>query len=699
MSTGGINSTRPLPNLGTTSASPLAPAAEPANSYVAAAPPAAAFVAPVAGANAGNVQAAGGLVEDGLPRTAAIAAGVAGQALAGNQELQAAQQAVANQQVVDPAEYQGSNGIANAAATHGPAAWNDGWAQKFRDLGAPAEVLQQLIFTGAMGADEAQLSEMYTTLETEIKPQLAKFATDHPKEFKKLAASKQVDRGMLVQIASAVNAGQVPDEQLKQMVDSLGASAGLMMFKQFVLPMLPYSLVPGWGAVHLLLAPFTGGKDPFTGEKMGLDPLTVLTALGGAFTLFNVGKGALQAYQGAKLIGKGGDALAMARNSGLVAEGATGLAGWTKVKSFIPGTKAASELAGIGRLTDLNAGIEKLSGIAARTDIEDLALDSLKNVKAKAIAGEIALFGEAASKLNKWGFQPHARGVIINRSKALTSMGVLRNMPALQMDVRLTGGYVPAFVAAEGLNHASSGVAAKIAKVAGVAEGSVIDATTLAKVQEQVLAHTTEALTKTGLIKQYGGLAKIMGIVRPGAAQDAQWAIANTGSGGTELAKHGWAALGKPLKFGILGVAAATAGYFFMIKPPKDAAKKAAAEQEKAAAEAAAQQQPGAGGGPLTAEQTASLQKFAALPAEQRTQMLQNQYAQLQQLEAQGNLTQEQKATLDASYQELELFAQVDAQVSGTTTGGDAATATAPAAGAQPAAAPTTFTPQGLGLA
>src|SRR5690606_7992461 len=102
-------------------------------------------------------------------------------------------------------------------------------------------------FTGAMGADAAQLQQMLDQIKGEIDTQLAQFAHEHPEAFKKLRGNKDVDRGMIAQIAAATNAGQLPEDQLEQMVDSIGKSQGRMLFDMFVKPMIVWSLIPGWG--------------------------------------------------------------------------------------------------------------------------------------------------------------------------------------------------------------------------------------------------------------------------------------------------------------------------------------------------------------------------------------------------------------------------------------------------------------------
>jgi hypothetical protein len=663
---------------------------------------------PVAGQQAGTGPVnGGGLVQDGsLGRTAALATGVASGAQARYGDVQAATNAVAGQQVVDPAALQG--GAAPGAATSapkGPAAWSEDWAKKFKDAGAPSEIIQQLTFTGAMGADAAQLEQMLAQIKGEIDTQLAKFAHDHPEAFKKLRSNPQVDRAMIAQIAAGVNAGQVPKEQLDQLVDSIGKSQGKMLFDMLVKPMLVYSLIPGWGAIRLGFAPFTGGKDILTGEKMFGDKMattfTVLTAIGGGITLYNNVRGAMQVAQGHRMIGQvGSDAATIAAREGL-----ENLSFGRKLWSYVPGTQLNQQVAGLSRLDDIKAGIANLKGIQ-----QEIA----QNTYNKIVAGDVLMWGDSASKWTKMGYQPNSRGFVMGNimgKKGAMSIHTQGTRPTILVDGRTTGKVTAAHLASWGIEFADDAKAAN-----GIVQPNLrtrifgaLDSTSpsvLKNLRDVHLGEAGKQLLDAGAITRPTGIQGILAKMRPGAVSDAVVAADNLAAGTIGKA-YGWQAIPKFGRWGIMGGLAAAGGYFMMVKPQLDAKKQAA--EEAAKQQAAAGGQPGAGGqAGLSPEDQQLLQQFAALPKEQQAQIIQQQTAQLQQAASAPNLTPDQQQQIAAAQAELQLLTQVAAQgqvpaagagaASGSATGGAMAPgATAPA----PAAAGGTpqFTAQGLGLA
>jgi hypothetical protein len=696
MSAGGINTSQPLVGLPPTAGSGFAP---------------------VAGQQAGSVQASGGLVEDGLPRTAAIATNVATNAYGANTAYDAASATVAGQQVVDPATLQ------PGAATKGPAAWSEQWAKAFKDAGAPSEIIQQLTFTGAMGADEAQLGQMLAQIKGEIDTELAKFAHEHPEEFKKLRGNPAVDRSMIAQIAAASNAGQLPKEQLDQMVDSIGKSQGKMLFDMLVKPMIVWSLIPGWGALRLGFAPFTGGKDPLTGEKMFADPMsttfTILAGVGGAMTLFNNVKGAMQVAQGHSMIKAGGDAATIAAHQGV-----DNLSFGRKLWSYVPGTQLNQQVAGISRVDDIKAGILSLSDDViegTKYSTRELA----QNAFNKMLAGDVPILGDSASKWTKMGYQPNSRGFLMGHimgKKGAISTQTMGSRLGIVFDGRTTGKVAAAHLASIGAEFADD---AKVAvtsangvKVDALLKSRIFggldpsDLSVMKNVKDSIFAHASTQLLDAGAISRPTGLAKIIGNFRPGALQDSIWAADNLAAGTLGKA-NGWAAIPKMAKFGLGGLLAAGAGYMMFVKPQMDAKKQAEAQAAEQAAGGAQGQAPGTtggaapGAGSLSAEDQAVLQQFAALPADQQAQIIQQQYAQLQQAMQTPNLTAEQQQQLAAAQSELQLLMQVANGGAGAATGGGAAQPQAAVPGAvqpqaaMPAAGAGTpqFTAQGLGLA
>ncbi|MCW2928609.1 MAG: hypothetical protein JWM86_2577, partial [Thermoleophilia bacterium] len=625
---------------------------------------------PVAGAQAGSVEASGGLVDDGLPRTAAIAAGVGASAYGSNVAASDAAAYASQQQAASMP----TAGTAAGAGQAGPAAWDESWAKRFKDAGAPTEVIQQLTFTGAMGADAATLQGMLDQVTTEIDTQLAKFSHDHPEAFKKLRSNPAVDRGMVAQIAAGVNAGQIKADQLDQLVDSIGKSQGKMLFDTLVKPMLVYSLIPGWGALRLGFAPFTGGKDPLTGEKMFGDKMTtamsIAMGVGGGITIFNNVRGAMQVAQGSRLVAAGGDAARIA-----AADGVANLSGLQKFAKWIPGTNTNKVYSGLARLdTNLTKGIEALKAGSLERELAE-------NVVTKWRAGEISILGDPASKFTKMGFQPNARGMLLGRNKPMASVGTNGAKAAITLDGRMTGKTLAAHLASVGVDFADDTVKNNMLKTRVFGDLSHTDASALKLLRERTLGNAANQMLESGFISRPTGFGKVVAAVRPGPLQDALWAADNVNAG-TFGKLHGTAGIPKFAKWGVGGLLAAGAGYMFMVKPQMDAAKKAAEEAAKG------EQAPGgaAPGGPAGGDQQlqAALAQFAALPADQQAQIIQEQYAAIQQAGSQPNLTTEQQAAIQTASAELQQFMQVASQGAGQGAGaGTAMGGGAPATGAQ----------------
>lgn len=588
----------------------------------------------------------------------------------------------------------------DAAAVPATAAWNDAWAAKFREAGAPSAVIQQLHFTGGMGADEQKLQSMLDEIKGQIDSKLATFAHDHPREFKKLAAvenlykwvdpsSPESNRAALVMIAQGLEGGQIDDTKLEELANSAGKSAGKNLFDTLVKPFVVWSLIPGWGALRLGFAPFTGGRDILTGEKMFGTPMntamSIAMGVGGGITLWNNARGAMQVAQGYRMIGNvGSDAAQIAAREGL-----TNLSMGKKVLSYVPGTKLNQQLAGLSRLDDLKAGIAQLDG-AAKV--------SASNVYRQIVNGDVLLMGDSASKLTKLGYQPNTRGFLMGHimgKKPASTLTTLGTRPELHFDLRTIGKAGASNLAMHGMDLADDA-----AKLAMGKQG--LDLTkTLAQNRTLLFGQASQRLLEQGVIKAPTGLlGKTLGVLRPGPTQDALWAADNLAKG-VPGAIRGFSAVPKLVKFGIPGaLAAAGIGYMAFIKGPKDA--KQAAEAAAAAQQGAAQA-PGTAAGTgaidpaqLSAQDRALLEQFAAMPAQQQAQIIQQQYAQLQQAMQAPNMTAEQQQQVAAAQAELQLLMQVSNGASQSQ-----AQVPAPAATAPTTTAPNTgaFTAQGLGLA
>jgi hypothetical protein len=383
----------------------------------------------------------------------------------------------------------------------------------------------------------------------------------------------------------------------------------------------------------------------------------------------------MQVAQGHRMIGQAGsDAAQIAAREGL-----DSLSLGRKVWSYVPGTQLNQQVAGLSRLDDVKSGISNLKGIQ-----QELA----QNAYNKVVAGDALLWGESASKWTKMGYQPNNRGFLMGHimgKKSAASIVTNGTRPTILLDGRTTGKVTAAQFAALGVDLADD--AARVSKdgiVQPLLKSRMLgdltaEAGNLKNLKALHLGQASQQLFDAGAIVRPTGINKILGAMRPGPIQDSMWAADNLANK-TLNAAHGWAAVPKLAKFGLGGLIAAGAGYMMIIKPKQDMAK---------AAEA------------LSAEDQAVLQQFAAMPPQQQAQIIQQQYAQLQQALQTPNLTAEQQQQVAAAQSELQLLMQV----AGTNGGGAATPAPAtqaPGAATAPSATPSTtggFTAQGLGLA
>ncbi len=554
-----------------------------------------------------------------------------------------------------------------ATAGSGVPAWNESWHQKFVDAGAPADLLQQLMITGAMGADEATLQSALNDLTKAVNLELAKFRDAHPHEYEKLAKTPAIDRATLLQIATASNSGQLSKKQLDGVMEQVSSPG--MNIKTMVMGFLPWTFIPGWGAIRFALSPLFGGKDPFSGEKIHLDFwrhgfggwMDAAFAVGGVFSLANT-------FRGVQMLSKGTSAIRSASADSLVGKvianesAATGrsvaeLTGW---KKFLPGSTANKIVTGAAHLTDLEHGVSLLpQGSVAR--------QALENELGMLSRGEISIHSKAGWGIMPFGLGSDVRGalpVMGHRNKPMTAWANEYGRTVLNLDGRIGGGNsLVAHAAAAGVNLLPG--------------AGTMSATELQALRTATLA---EAGTALGITKSTNPLRNFIGMMRPGATEDVLKAIA-----GPSVASK---ALSNPfVKFGMIGLGVAGAGFFakkiFSPGAPQTAgaqdqpAQDAAAGAQQAVGAAAQQQMPANATqqvqtGQLTAEQQQIVQNFLALsPADQQA-LLQQAQSEIQAAAQQPNLTEQQQADIIAQAQILDLLVQVAGQ-GAAVTGGDAA--------------------------
>lgn len=493
-------------------------------------------------------------------------------------------------------------------ASPAPGAWDDAWAKKFTDAGAPPDIVSQMMLTGANGADAAALQQMLDQLVVEVDAQIAQFAQSHPEDFAILRENPEVDRAKLVQVAMAANAGELEGMALADEVDHAGKSGGRKMWDQMGKPTALWMAVPGYGALRVLGSVVNGGtRDPFTNERLWegkfLTAVSLLGLGGGSVTLNNYLQNARQAAAGQRLLTEGSPAAAAIAAQGVDVEGA---------RAQLPGSKANRLLSGASRMDD-----------QLRSALERMPADSLERELAEEVVkqwerGETAILGDKLRKHSKIGPQPNVRGMTFGRTKPMVSTGMFGSNPAVLLDRRMQGPTLPAFLASTGVDLVddtpeNGNLRSRMLAAYGHGDG-VLDDAARKLLRERALGTAAQQLLDANVITRPQGLQSVHEILRPGAITDAVWAADNVGAGA--LGKlHGWAAIPKSVKIGGALAAVAGLGYQFMVKPMLNPP---VPEGQAAPADGSAPAPTGtapAGTAPVAGPGTGSLPTLAAAPA------------------------------------------------------------------------------------
>lgn len=337
-------------------------------------------------------------------------------------------------------------------APAGPAAWDESWRTRFTDAGAPPELVQQLMMTGAMGATEAELEKLLAGIKDKTSQAIEKFAAEHPEEFTEIKASGKFSQFEIAQFAASVNSGDLKEDEMKTQVETATSTPGKMA-GMLVTEGAPYMLVPAWGTLRFAYAaaPFTPNQDPLSGRDIHMDFwdhgfigwMDVVLAATGVVTIGNTIRGAAQVSRGSRLgatAPTGSLAATVAEREGLTKLGTFG-----KAWSYVPGTASNRSAMGLSRLTpEFEAAIARLEGEPRR--YANLFLEKLR-------AGDIALRSEPTFKLSKIGGYANVRGttpLVGNRFRDSAHWSTHKGQTVLNIDAGLTGDAFAARLAAEG---------------------------------------------------------------------------------------------------------------------------------------------------------------------------------------------------------------------------------------------------------
>ncbi len=688
MSTGGINSSQvtalpqqpaPVSTLPATAGTPAATTASTTST---------AYV-PANGNDAGSVSSSGG---DGIPARTAIIAGATAISAARQQAMmEAARTAYA---AIGPTADTSGLGQANASsgagqqpAASGPAAWGPEWSKKLQDAGVDAATIQSLDLTGANGADATQLQQFLDQVTKENDQLLAEFEHDHPEQFQTLAAVKGLgrsltdqasanplavfgiggqavaatadsDRAALVKIANAVKTKQLDDATLDMTALNAGKSKSRAFFDSMVLPNIVWGVIPAYGAVRVLAAPFTGGRDPLTREKLFGDPMTsvstVLMAAGGAMTIANNVKGALQVANGFKAISAGGDAATV-----WAREGVKELTAGQKLLAYLPGTKLNQQMLALGRLDDLKAGIDALK-------VGSLEKDLANGIYKKILSGDIKLTGDPVLKPSWWGFQPNSRGFIVGNvffKKEATKVLADGVAPQIVLDGRTTGKSIAAHVASLGYEFADDATKAKFAAEAAKKGIDLAAKDGLSQAKSLILGTAGKQLLDANAIARPTGISGVLSKMRPGGLQDTLWAVDNLAKD-TVGKVRGWKGLPNIARKGIgLGIGLLAVGAF--VGSQLLGAKEAGAGTATGTIDTSQ----------LSAEDKQALQQFAAMSADQQQQIIQKLQTDLDALSQTQSPTADQQQQIESTKYQIQLLTQVAQQAAAAGSAAPAATA------------------------
>lgn len=548
-------------------------------------------------------------------------------------------------------------GAGRLGASSGNGAWNDEWRRKFLDLGVPPDVIAQLTVTGGAGMGERDIQAAYTQIKKTIEQEIDTFREQHPEEYDKL---KGMPRGDLLQIASAVNSGQVGPDELEKQVEmaAMSGGPGKMIGDMVIKGMLPWAVIPGWGLIRTAGMVTHGGKDPISGMPMHLDfwnhegqdalwgAMDLAMAAGGALSLATYGRGVSQALKGIKIANgtAHGATITAAQGVNFASSGAAGT--WSTVKAaLLPMTRESKVATGLARLNgDTVSRVARMAddthGAGEAGKMAQLALD-------KMMTGEVGLHSTLGVKASLMGVVSDSRGIVMNRNKPLFDIVSQGGKTIVRLDSSVRGEALPAVLASIGTRlQDTRSVQSKIATIKEAeAAGTALVKPANEILQTEALGRAAQWLQQNGMLREPQGLRKFAQLVRPNATTDALRAITSLDGavpGNLELAatkaltqQHRWV---KPAVFGGAALAAGGGGYWMM-------------NAQKAPTE-------GGHAGPEQSQRAAEREQFLALPPQQQAAYIAEQAQMLQasveQAGGEDRLTPQQQRQLQVRIGELE---------------------------------------------
>lgn len=396
------------------------------------------------------------------------------------------------------------------------AAWNDAWDRRFTDAGLDPELLMQLRVTGGMGASEAELQQVYDRIVTQSEQQFERIRTAYPDEARKLEQAK-VPKAQVAELAEQVLAGSMSENEFATKVDELTSMTSSGVKRMLLGDMLPYGIIPGWGAWMTLGALGKGVSKgdlaksayPFSDRRM------FGTRMDAAIAPFLAGGGALTLYH----LASEQRQLAAGRNAIIRDPGAARIAAQAGVDgrslSFNPFARQNRVTAGLARYGEIKAGVQHLERVAPGSEQATLARRALTMWE----QGRINVISDpvmGGSKKMPLGIFSQVRGMtpFTQRGKALADVRMMQHVPTIVMDTRLHGASTTAHFAAAATKLAEPGVAGRAA----------------AARSETIMARATQDLLRgadgsAARLSQPSSMRLMLGKIRPGAVDDAFKAV------------------------------------------------------------------------------------------------------------------------------------------------------------------------------
>jgi hypothetical protein len=475
----------------------------------------------------------------------------------------------------------------------GAAAWSDEWMDQFVAAGADSQTLQQLFVTGGDGLDAAGLQERLAQVKQQVNQIYTQFDAKYPGERATLTRTKMTPTQITDLTAKAVS-GEIGKREIMAKVDEAYGASGTGQMRSMFGDMVPYSFIPGWGAISTGLGLANGAihgdlatsRNPVSNRQLfgtGMDQvMTPLMGAFGAVTLYNLASEQKHLRAGhAAAIKPGSMEALIAEHQGVKLQAA---------RPFNPFNRDNRVLAALSKYQDYKLGVEKLESVARAKAAAGIPAGEIgaqaqvaRDFLTKWERGTVPVLSDPVMNLTKFGIFPQTRASILQRNKVAIGIRNVAGLQSAVIDTRASGPILAAQGAATGTQFAKGETLRRLLELHGEPGATAVTKESIPKLREIMVARSTrDLMTSTresaALIGERGPLAKINGFFRPNALEDGLKAIKRLDAGKVGL-PSGLKALSHMQKVGILaGGLAVIGGGFMLMKRMGGGGEQAAAE-------------------------------------------------------------------------------------------------------------------------